>query len=148
MAMNWPYGVIKIKITNKRRHIRFSACLLILLLGITTKAYTCEPAALDWDRLYLDYDQNKDRKIDVGEWKKLIELKHQSYQWTKKVEKDDPFRLKIFHQLDKNKNLNLNEDELSQIYLYFPNPCDGWGETWGISEKPTDSWWKKLFNGF
>lgn len=126
---------------------RFLIIIYLVVISISTAqlAYACEPAELDWDQLYLDYDQNKNHSIEKEEWKKLIQLKNQSYKWNDKADAKDPYRFKIFQQLDSNSNAQLSNEELYNIYQYFPNPCDGWGETWGVSGKQK-TWSERLLD--
>ena len=95
----------------------------VFISVISPIAIACEPASLDWDALYNRNDINQDNFIDKTEWKSVIQLKDQPYQWENPTTADDPFRLKIFHAIDKNQDDKLSADELSDIYSHLPNPC-------------------------
>jgi len=105
-------------------------CICTFFFQVT---YACEPVSLDWKKLYQDYDQNHDQMIDQNEWKKLIELNDQFVAW-EKTSITDPKRLKIFKALDQNHNGLIDQQEMTNIYLYFANPCKGWGSKWDISK--------------
>lgn len=111
-------------------HIQQTILSLICCMAISM-SYSCEPAGLDWKKLYADYDLNRDQMIDQNEWKKLIELKDQPVSWQKQRLTIDPNRIKIFKALDLNHNGLLDQQEIINIYTYFSNPCQGWGSTWG-----------------
>lgn len=112
------------------RHIQ--QAILSLICGMVIPlSHSCEPASLDWEKLYADYDLNRDQMIDLNEWKKLIHLKNQPVSWQKQVFSVDPKRIKIFKALDQNHNGLIDQQEITNIYQYFSNPCKGWGQTWG-----------------
>lgn len=98
---------------------------------IAPLTFACEPAGLDWEKLYQDYDRNLDQMIDQHEWQNLVHLKGQSVTWERQVFKTDLKRRKIFKALDQNHNGLLDQQEMSNIYQYFTNPCKGWRYRWG-----------------
>lgn len=108
-----------------------SALLSLICCMTIPVCYGCEPAALNWEKLYADNDLNHDQAIDLNEWKKLVSLKDQPVSWQQQASATDPKRIKIFKALDQNHNRLLSQQELTNIYQYFSNPCDGWGESWG-----------------
>ncbi|USA46137.1 EF-hand domain-containing protein [Acinetobacter sp. C26M] len=112
------------------RHIQ-QAILSLICCMVIPIAYSCEPAGLDWEKLYADYDLNRDQMIDQNEWKKLILLQGQPVTWQKQVLTIDSKRIKIFKALDLNHNGLIDQQEMINIYQYFTNPCQGWGSTWG-----------------
>ncbi|UUM27769.1 EF-hand domain-containing protein [Acinetobacter colistiniresistens] len=111
-------------------HIQQAILSLICCMAIPL-SHSCEPTALDWDKLYADYDLNHDQMIDQNEWKQLIHLKDQPVSWQKKAFAIDPNRMKIFKALDQDHNGLIDQQEINNIYGYFINPCLGWGSTWG-----------------
>lgn len=112
------------------RHIQQAILSLICCMAISM-SYSCEPAGLDWEKLYADYDLNRDQMIDQNEWTKLIELKDQPVSWQKQFFPLDRKRIKIFKALDQDHNGLIDQQEITNIYGYFINSCQGWGQTWG-----------------
>ncbi|OEC91529.1 hypothetical protein EC846_2957 [Acinetobacter sp. BIGb0102] len=104
------------------RHIKQAILSLICCMAIST-TYSCEPTGLDWEKLYTDYDINSDQMIDIKEWTKLIELRGQSVSWQKQFFSLDHKRIKIFKSLDQNNNGLIDQQEITNIYHYFINPC-------------------------
>lgn len=115
---------------------------ILIFSMMSTYTLACEPIALDWDRLYHSNDLNKDTLINREEWKKVSQLNAQPYQWENKKIANDPFRYQIFKQLDKNQDHQLNQDELSGIYLYLPNPCANFNDH--DAEQPSTLWQRFL----
>lgn len=111
-------------------HIQQAILSLICCVVIPT-TYSCEPAGLDWEKLYADYDLNHDQMIDQNEWKKLILLQGQPVSWQKQILAIDSKKIKIFKALDLNRNGLIDQQEIINIYQYFSNPCQGWGSPWG-----------------
>ena len=103
----------------------------VLLLSLTlymfnASVWACDPASVQWEQLYKDYDRNHDQQFDTVEWVSLIELKNQSYQWQEPLNPLDPTRNKIFLELDQDHNKLLSQDEMYNIYRFFPDPCADW----------------------
>ena len=103
----------------------------VLLLSLTlymfnASVWACDPASVQWEQLYKDYDRNHDQQFDTVEWVSLIELKKQSYQWQEPFNPLDPTRNKIFLELDQDHNKLLSQEEMYNIYRFFPDPCADW----------------------
>ncbi len=103
----------------------------VLLLSLTlymfnASVWACDPASVQWEQLYKDYDRNHDQQFDTVEWVSLIELKNQSYQWQEPLNPLDPTRNKIFLELDQDHNKLLSQEEMYEIYRFFPDPCVDW----------------------
>ena len=107
------------------RHIQQAILSLICCMSISM-ANSCEPAGLDWEKLYADYDINHDQMIDLNEWTKLIQLKDQPVSWQKQFFSMDNKRIKIFKSLDQNHNGLIDQQEIVNIYHYFVNPCQNY----------------------
>ncbi len=105
----------------------------VLLLSLTlymfnASVWACDPASVQWEQLYKDYDRNHDQQFDTVEWVSLIELKNQSYQWQEPLNPLDPTRNKIFLELDQDHNKLLSQEEMYEIYRFFPDPCVDWNQ--------------------
>lgn len=100
--------------------------MFALLYGTTFATWACDPAEMQWEKLYKDYDHNRDQQFDMTEWVSLIKLENQSYQWQEPFNPLDPTRNKIFLELDQDHNKLLSQEEMYNIYRFFPDPCADW----------------------
>ncbi|MEB3753047.1 EF-hand domain-containing protein [Acinetobacter sp. MD2(2019)] len=113
--------------------LNIQQAILSLACGMAISvAYSCEPASIDLEMLYANYDLNHDQMIDQKEWQQLIELKDQPVSWQNPASANDPKRMQVFLALDHDHNGVIDPQELGKIYRYFSNPCLGWGSKWGI----------------
>ena len=96
----------------------------------TNFIYACEPASLDWENIYhqmnlgtSDFDKNE--AIRYKDFKKISNFN--PYAWPKdRKYQGYSGKLNLFNDLDKNKDRKLSRDEFFRIYMFLPNPCEGW----------------------
>lgn len=97
----------------------------ILLFSLTSYSFACEPASIDWELFYKNYDLEKNKNIDKNEFAHVQGFIPYSWPTNKDFQGLDKNR-KLFNFLDKDKNKQLTNTELGELYSVLPNPCAGW----------------------
>ena len=110
---------------------------LLITLVNANFIYACESPGIDWENIYhqmnlstSDFDKNE--YIGYEDFKKISNFG--SYGWPKeKKYQSYEGKLNLFNDLDENKDNKLSKDELFRVYIFFPNPCEGW--PWNYSNR-------------
>lgn len=98
----------------------FKKLLFSVVLSIpASNLMACDPIAINWTALYAKNDKNHDKNLQLNEW---LTLDFSSSNYDGGFESNKPLS-QIFKELDANKNQQLDQEELYDIYLYLPNPC-------------------------
>ena len=99
--------------------MRALAILLIFWAGIGS-CLACEPASIDWQHFFAQYDRNGNGQISEREFKRVGGFF--PYHWPNR-----PYlsHRNLFAKLDINQDGALDQDELSGVYTLLSNPYLG-----------------------
>ncbi len=107
-------------------------CFLILCASASSWSIACEPVSIEWDDIYRQmYPEVKDVKAITNSaisYQRFQRITHfEPYAWPKGLRyRGENGKRNLFNDLDKNKDQQLSEEELSNIFVYLKNPCAGW----------------------
>ena len=105
--------------------LKIQILILPVIFSMMGTAQACEPAAIDWEGFEQSYDLDHNQSIDLREFQKVSNFA--PYPWPEDQHyQGENGKNALFKSLDQNKDGQLSDQELFEIYALLPNPCEGW----------------------